>query len=392
VEFEFTAEQEAFREEVRAFLRGALTPEFWERHARTGRGSSSPEFSRAAGREGMLAIAWPESLGGRGKSYVEQMIYMEEMTLAGAPMEHHRRAVQQVGPAIMLFGSDEQKRDYLPRIARGEVSFAMGLSEPNAGSDLASAATSAVREGDDWLVNGHKRFTSGAHFSDLLWTVVRTDPDAPKHRGISILIVPLDAPGVTVRPLIDQLGRHNFNEVLLENVRVSAANLLGEENRGWYVNAAAMDFERSGIARYAFLRRTLDRALADAAPAGEDPAMPASSAVRERLAAAAVRAQVGKLLSQRVTALQSSGALPNYEVSIAKLTVTETIQQVTNTALNASGMAGLLAGPTEGDAEESSEAPWGSLYLDAIRHTIGQGAAEIQRNVIANRGLGLPRG
>ena len=391
--FEFSEEHERFRAEVRGFLNRTLTPEFWQRHEALGGGSSSPEFSRAAANEGWLAIAWPAEYGGRGLSYIEQMIYMEEMTLAGAPIEHHRRAVQQVGPSIMLFGSDEQKRHFLPRIASGEISFAMGLSEPNAGSDLASVTTSAVRSGDDWIVNGRKRFTSGAHFSDYLWTVTRTDPEAPKHRGISMLVVPLKAQGVRVQPLIDMQGRHHFNEVFLEDVRVPTANLIGEENRGWYVNAATMDFERSGISRFAFLRRTLDRALTEAA------AMPAIrrspggfAAQRERLAAAAIRAEVGKNLAYRVTALQSAGAMPNYQVSIAKLTITETIQQVCNAGVNLNGMYGLLSQETQTGDEGSPTLEWGPLYLDAVRHTIGQGAAEIQRNVVANRGLGLPRG
>jgi len=393
MDFQFLDEHEAFRREVRAFLQGTLTPDFWDRHRKRGGGSSSPEFSRAAGREGMLAIAWPEEYGGRGKGFFEQMIYMEEMVLAGAPMEHHRRAVQQVGPSIMLFGTDEQKRHYLPRIASGEISFAMGLSEPGAGSDLASVSTTAVKQGDDYLVTGHKRFTSGAHYSDLLWTVTRTDPDAPKHRGISMLVVPLDSPGVRVQPLIDLQGRHHFNEVFLEDVRVPAKNLLGEENRGWYVNAATLDFERSGIARYAFLRRTLDRAIDEARARRAAPGRAAAHFPhRERLAAAAIRAEVGKLLSHRVTGLQSSGALPNYEVSIAKLTVTETIQQVTGAAVHMHGMHGQLAQEGPDDAEDSPQMEWGSLYLDSLRHTIGQGSAEIQRNVVANRGLGLPRG
>jgi alkylation response protein AidB-like acyl-CoA dehydrogenase len=275
--FAFTAAHERFRAEVRAFLARTLTPEFWARHEAMGGGSSSPEFSRAAAAEGWLAVAWPEEYGGRGLSYVEQMVYMEEMTLAGAPIEHHRRAVQQVGPSIILFGTEDQKLHFLPRIASGELSFAMGLSEPEAGSDLASVTTSAVRSGDDWIVNGRKRFTSGAHYSDYLWSVTRTDADAPKHRGISILVVPLKAPGVRVVPLIDMQGRHHFNEVFLDDARVPAENLIGEENRGWYVNAATMDFERSGIARFAFLRRTLDRALAETAALPRDRRLPGGS-------------------------------------------------------------------------------------------------------------------
>jgi alkylation response protein AidB-like acyl-CoA dehydrogenase len=392
MDFRFTADLERFRLHVQDFLRRTLTPEFWDRHRAQGGGSSSPEFSRAAGNEGMLAIAWPGEYGGRGKGFFEQMISMQEMVLAGAPMEHHRRAVQQVGPSIMLFGTEEQKRHYLPRIASGEISFAMGLSEPDAGSDLASASTSAVRHGDDYIVNGRKRFTSGAHYSDFLWAVTRTDSDAPKHRGISMLVIPLDAPGVRVCPLIDLQGRHHFNEVFLEEVRVPVGNRIGEENRGWYVNAATLYFERSGIARYGFLRRTLDRALDDARAARAGGDTTNASAARDRLAAATIRAEVGKLLSHRVTGIQAAGGLPNYEVSVAKLTVTETIQQVANAAVHLNGMHGLLAGEDKDDAEDSPDLSWGSLYLDSIRHTIGQGSAEIQRNVVANRGLGLPRG
>ena len=293
----------------------------------------------------------------------------------------------------MLFGSEEQKQSYLPRIAKGEISFAMGLTEPNAGSDLASASTAAVRDGDDFVVNGTKRFTSGAHFSDYMWTVVRTDPEAPKHRGISMLIVPLDAPGVRIEPLIDITGRHGFNEVFLEDVRVPAENIVGDENRGWYVNAATMDFERSGIARFAFLERMLDRALDETRAAERDPSTPPiTSTGRDRLAAAAIRSRVGENLAYRVTAMQAAGELPNYEVSIAKLTITETIQQVSGLMVNQNGMQGLLAGAVGGDDEDNAEMPWGPLYLDSIRHTVGQGSAEIQRNVVATRGLGLPRG
>jgi alkylation response protein AidB-like acyl-CoA dehydrogenase len=347
---------------VRDFLKRTLTPEFWERHNERGGGSASPEFSQAAGRAGWLAVAWRPEYGGRGLGYTEQMIYMEEMVLAGAPIEHHRRAVQQVGPSIMLFGSEEQKQEYLPRIARGELSIAMGLSEPNAGSDLASVETLAVRSGDDWILNGRKRFTSGAHFSEYLWTMTRTDPEAPKHRGISMMLVPLKSPGVRIEPLIDLQGRHHFNQVYMDDLRVPTANLIGEENRGWYVNAATLDFERSGISRYAFLRRALDRALANVQqlPATRRH-IAETKAQRDRLANAAIRAEVGKNLSYRVTALQNAGALPNYEVSIAKLTVTETIQQVCNAAVNLHGMQGVLSQDAAADDGGSREMGWGPL-------------------------------
>jgi alkylation response protein AidB-like acyl-CoA dehydrogenase len=310
------------------------------------------------------------------------------MAYAGAPVEHHRRAVQQIAPSIMLFGTDAQKADYLPRIARAEVSFAMGLSEPNAGSDLAAVETEAARDGDTYVINGRKRFTSGAHYSDFLWTVTRTDREAPKHRGISMIIVPLDAPGVEVRPLLDLQGRHQFNEVFLRDVRVPVANRVGEENRGWYVNATTMDFERSGIPRIASLRRLLDRcvrALRDSA-AGKRSS-PSYRAARLQLADFAAAVEVSRLLSYRVAWLQSVGRVPNYEVSIQKVLATETHQRIANFILNYAGLYGLLSSEIE-DFDEL----WGPGYLAAVAATIGQGASEIQRNVIATRGLGLPRG
>lgn len=208
-----------------------------------------------------------------------------------------------------------------------------------------------------------------------------------------MFVVPLDAPGVRVVPLIDLQDRHHFNEVFLEDVRVPARNMVGAEDRGWYINASTMDFERSGISRYAFLRQNLDRLVGDLKRAREAGTTPSAYPVRRlRVAEAAVRAEVGKLLSYRIITLQSAGALPNYEVSIGKLTVTETIQQIANLAVNFRGLHGLLGYSGSGGDEDNPTLEWGPMYLDSIRHTIGQGAAEIQRNVVATRGLGLPRG
>jgi alkylation response protein AidB-like acyl-CoA dehydrogenase len=394
VDFRFTPEQDAFRAEVRGFLAETLTPAFWAFQRARREPGWSPEFSRAAGERGWLGIAWPNEYGGQARSMIEQMIYMEEMAYAGAPQEHHRRAVQQVGPSIMLFGSEEQKQRFLPGIARGEISFAMGLSEPNAGSDLANVETAARRDGDDYVITGSKRFTSGAHYSEYLWTVCRTDPEAPKHRGISMIVVPLRAPGVEVRPLLDLQGRHHFNEVFLTDVRVPVENRFGEENRGWYVNATTMDFERSGIARIASLRRLLDRCL-DAVRASPDwkRSTPGYAMARLQLAEHAVAVEVSRLLSYRVAWLQSQGRVPNYEVSIQKVLATETAQRIHNFIVNFHGLPALLAadGSDDGD-ERAGGTAWGPGYLGSVPATIGQGSSEIQRNVIATRGLGLPRG
>jgi alkylation response protein AidB-like acyl-CoA dehydrogenase len=299
--------------------------------------------------------------------------------------------VQQVGPSIILFGDEDQKQRYLPKVASGELSFAMGLSEPDAGSDLAEVTTQATRDGDSFVLNGEKRFTSGAHFSDLLWTVARTDPQAPKHRGISMMVVPLDAEGVRVVPLIDMQGQHHFNTVFMEDLRVPAENLVGEENRGWYVNATTMDFERPGIARIAGLRRILDRTLEAQRKATP---LAGSGARRMRLAAHAAAVEVSANLAYRVASMQSSGLIPNYEVSITKVLASETNQAVHNDHVGITGLYGQLSGIGTGDAtfEADHGGSAGNGYVAAIPATIAQGSNEIQRNVIATRGLGLPRG
>jgi alkylation response protein AidB-like acyl-CoA dehydrogenase len=382
MDFRLTPAQEAFRGEVTTFLRQTLTPDFWQRHREEELPGWSPVFSRAAAARGMLGIAWPVEYGGSARGVMEQTIYMEEMAYAGAPQEHHRRAIQQVGPSIMLFGTPVQKQHYLPAICKAEVSFAMGLSEPDAGSDLANVSTTAVRDGDEFIINGRKRFTSGAHYSDLMWTVARTDPQAPKHRGISMIIVPLNANGVRVEPLLDLRGEHHFNEVIMDDVRVPVDHLVGEENRGWYVNARTMDLERSGGAHIGSLRRDLGSALA----AARDLPGHGGREARMRLAECAVTVAVARLLGYRVAYLRERGESPNYEVSIVKLLATETQQRMSNILANAAGLRGqLLRGGSAVDAI-------GAGYLDSARDTVAQGTSEVQRNVIATRGLGLARG
>jgi len=379
--FTFTPEQDAFRREVREFLANTLTPEFWEQHRLHREPGWSPEFSRAAAVQGLLAVSWPREYGGQARGPIEQTIYMEEMAYAGAPQEQHRRAIQQVGPSIMLFGSAEQKQKYLTGIAAGEVSFAMGLSEPNAGSDLANVETRAVRDGDDFVLNGVKRYTSGAHYSDYLWCVARTDPDAPKHRGISMFVVPLEAPGVEVVPLLDLQSAHHFNYVYLNDVRVPADHLVGEENRGWYLNAQTMDYERSGGAHIGSARRETDQAVAWLRASR----VSLQERDRVRLAEIVITTEIAWLLGYRVAWMRAQGLFPNHEASMVKLLTAQVRQGIPELMLHIVGPAGLL---TQGSSRHGD---WGADYLDSASATVGQGTSEIQRNVIATRGLGLPR-
>jgi len=375
--FQFTEAQQEFRRELKQFLKDELGD------SRPTRGSDRA-FSKKLAERKWIGIAWPTEYGGRGLGAVEQMIYTEEMILANAPRGYHFVAERQVGPSLVLHGTEQQKREWIPRIMNADVSFALGLSEPGAGSDLAAVSTRAVRDGDDYVVSGQKIWTSNAHESDCIWLVVRTDPAAPKHKGISCLMADLRAPGVTIRPLPDMTGEHHFNEVFFDEVRVPVDRRVGDENRGWYILAEHLDFERSGIERLIDLEflfhDVMDEARRQAKAGRLEPA------VRMRLAELALELEVGRLMCYRVAWMQSHGLVPNAEASSAKVFGTESSQRMMATALQVLGMSG--------EASPASAALANHIrrgYLNAVSRTIAGGTSEVQRSIIATRGLGLPR-
>ena len=265
VEYRFSAEDEAFRAEVRAFFEAELPPDHWrmqndrdqvsEEEAAFGR-----RFVQRLAERGWLTLHWPAEYGGLGASPMQQLIFNEESGYFKAP--GGGMGVQMAGPSIMHHGTDAQKERHLSAIADGDEVWCQGFSEPGSGSDLASLQTRAVLDGDDYVVNGQKIWTSGAHQADWCMLLVRTDPDAPKHRGITYLLMDMKSPGVTVRPLVNMLGSHAFNEIFLEDVRVPRSNVVGEENRGWYVATTTLDYERSGISRIAWGGRVLEEMAA----------------------------------------------------------------------------------------------------------------------------------
>jgi alkylation response protein AidB-like acyl-CoA dehydrogenase len=317
---------------------------------------------------------------------MQQLIYNEEMSYNAAP-GGYSMGVAWVGPAVMLYGSDDQKQRFLPGITSGEDVWCTLYSEPEAGSDLAALQTSAVLAGDDFVINGQKIWTSGAQRSDWGWLAARTDPEAPKHKGITTFAVKMDTPGVTVRPLINMAGQSGFSEVFFENVRVPKENLVGELNRGWYQVAVALDFERSGIQAYAGGRRTLER-LIEFVQEHPDETVRRNPAIRNRLADRAVELAAGTNIAYRIPWMQSKGLIPNYEASISKLYGSEFGQRLALTGVQLLGMYGGLE-------PESKWAPMkGRLergYLQAVSSTIAAGTSEVQRGIIATRGLGLPR-
>ena len=331
-------------------------------------------------------MAWPKEYGGLDASHMQQLIYHEELSYYGVP-GGGGMGVAWVGPAIMLYGTEEQKQRFLPRITEGEDIWCTLYSEPGAGSDLASLQTRAVQDGDDFVINGQKIWTTGAQRSHWGWLAARTDPEAPKHKGISTFVVPMDAPGITIRPLVNMAGQDGFYEVFFDNVRIPKENLVGELNRGWYQVAVALDFERSGIQFFARARRTLEKlvSLIQEQPEVTRRDSPTRLALADRF----VEVNAGTWMSYRIPWLQSQGVIPNYEASISKLYGSELAQRIAATGMQLLGSYGQLApgskfAPLAGQIERD--------YLQMVAATIGGGTSEVQRSIIATRGLGLPRG
>ena len=320
---------------------------------------------------------------------MEQFIFKMEMARADAPSVGGQ-GVSQLGPTLIVHGTEEQKAQHLPKILSGEVDWRQGYSEPGAGSDLASLQTRAIRDGDDYVINGQKIWTSLAHLADWLYVLARTDPDAPKHRGISFLLMDKHTPGISIRPLIDMSGRHHFNETFFEDVRVPASNRVGEENRGWYVGMTLLDFERSNITGAVSSRRTLDELREYLKTDEGKRRSPGYAQNRLNVAERYIETDVMFNFSFRIISMQDRGLIPNYEASVSKLFNSEMNQKIAMTGTRVFGLYGQI------HDSKDDRAPMGSKltnqYLVSVSSTIAAGTSEIQRNIIATRGLGLPRG
>ena len=328
---------------------------------------------------------WPVEHGGAGLGVMDQFILSEEIGRAGVPQ--HGGAL--IGPIIIMYGTDDQKQKFLPGIADGTDSWAQGFSEPGAGSDLASLQTRASRDGDEYIVNGQKIWTSRAERSDYIFTLVRSDPDAPKHRGISMLLIPTKSPGLTIRPLYSLLNEHRFNEVFFEDARVPVANRVGDENRGWYVAATTLDFERSGIGSQQRHYRMLEKMRGELAREEGETAMEVRAAARDSLADRFIEAEVSRMLSYRVITIQQRGQVPNSEASVAKVFTSELGHRIAKTG---TAILGLYAQLIAGSLYSRLGGRTSYNTCMEFNYTVGGGTSEIQRNIIATRGLGLPRG
>jgi alkylation response protein AidB-like acyl-CoA dehydrogenase len=381
VEFEWSAEDLAFREELRAFIEQTL-PENWEDISKAGPGSrEQAEYSRAfcgkMAERGWLTQHWPREYGGRDASFWRHHIVSELMWEYAEPRGPRYMTVNWVGPAIMEYGSEQQKRDHLPRISAGNVVWCQGFSEPEAGSDLASLRTLALRDGDDYVINGSKIWTSYVDSAEFIFLLVRTDPDSRGHHGITALLCPKDLPGIELREIPGPLGKAYFHEVFFRDVRVPVSSRLGPEHRGWDVVKFVLDRERvGGAAHYARAAATLDRIAEEAGRRG----LLSRPDVQQRLALARAACEAARLLTYRVVDLRQKGSPPTPDTAIARIAGTRAVHAVADLALEVFGMAGLEYG-TLAD----------SYYRLALWAGVGVGTTEVNLNLIARHQLDLPQ-
>jgi alkylation response protein AidB-like acyl-CoA dehydrogenase len=389
MDFRYPVEAEAFRQEFRAWLEANLPPEL----AGDGLGGGSMEiggdrldrlraWNRTLADARFAAIAWPEEWGGRGAGVMEQVVYAEEMHRARAPGTLNPLGLSNIAPAIIEHGTEQQKTTLLPRMLRGDDIWCQGFSEPNAGSDLASLRTSAVRDGACWIVNGQKTWNTLGNIANWCELLVRTDPSVPKHKGITCLLVDMTLPGVEVRPLVTITGEKEFNEIFFTDVRVPVDYTLGPVNEGWRVAMTTLAYERGTVAKLhlgtrAKIRRLIDEAkrtpMGDGTFAADDPVL------RQHVARVYMEGELLKLISERALSAELHGRAMGPEGSIAKLLWSEAEQHITEVASEVLGPDGL-------------EGSWARDRVYSRALTIAGGTTQVNKNIVAQRILGLPRG
>jgi len=388
MDFQLSPEDAAFQEEVRTWLSDRREQIEHTRAVDWEEGGEAFERYRAWERElfeaGLAAIAWPKEYGGRGATLMQQALFTEEYVKAKAPDRINRLGLGLLGPTLMVYGTDEQKSEHLPRILRCDEIWCQGFSEPNAGSDLASLRTRAEIDGDEFVINGQKIWTSLGRFGDWIFTLCRTDPEAPKHKGISFILVDMHAPGVEVRPLVQIDASARFAEVFFTDVRVPRANLVGNLNEGWKVAMTTLGFERgTGLGSPAAFNRMF-RDLVDLTRREQRDGDPD---VRRRVAQSYIETRMFQLNNQRTLSKLSKGAQVGSEASLNKLYWSEMEMRLLELGLDVLGPRAEVA---EGPEAEHGGELFGD-YLYARASMIYAGTNEIQKNIIAQRVLGLPR-
>ncbi|MBI2846251.1 MAG: acyl-CoA dehydrogenase family protein [Chloroflexi bacterium] len=390
MDFGFTPEQGKLKKEICDFLTREVTEDFLKGIDEEGQGELSLSFSRRLARNGWPGLAIAKEYGGMGGSYVDFCIFEEEMGLHNAPYDDIYPAIRDVATGLLLFGSEEQKKKYIPAIIAVEDLWCLGYTEPEAGSDLASLSTRAIRNGDDYIINGQKTFTSFAHRAQFCWLMARTDPGLPKHKGISIFILDMRAPGVMRRDL-PVMGVSRVSELFFDNVCVPKENLVGEENRGFYQAAHTLAAHRAGMDRvmgrqggwrtFREIVRFAKEPRHGGKPLSKDPV------VRQKIAELAIEFEVARLLAYRGAWAQDRGISPTNEGAVSKIFATEMQRRVAGFGMEIMGLYGQLARgskylPLAGNVE--------AAFRDTVAYTFAGGSNEIQRNIIATRGFRLP--
>jgi hypothetical protein len=386
VDLRFTAEDEAFRLEVRTWLETHLVGEYAELGDAGGPGREHEGFEvrrsweRLLGEHGWVGLGWPAPYG-RGASLMQQVIFAEEYARADAPHRVNHMGENLLAPTLIACADDEQKRRFLPAVKDGSELWCQGYSEPGAGSDLAGVKTRAVRDGDEWVITGQKVWTSLAHLADWCFVVARTDPDSMRHDGLSYLLVPMHQDGIEIRPIMQITGTSEFNEVFFDGARTAAANVVGAPGDGWRVAMATLGFERgvATLAQQIGFAHELDQviALAKQTGAADDPV------IRDRLTQSWIELRVMRYTALRTLAVETPGA----EASISKLLWAPWHQRLGELAMAVQGERALDLDPASGELDELQR-----LFLFSRSDTIYGGSNEIQRDIIARRMLGLPRG
>lgn len=388
MDLRFSAAEEAFRAEARAWLTDRLEGPFAGVRGRGGPGDEHSlfeerwEWERALGDAGWTCLSWPEQYGGRSATLLEQVIFYEEYARAGGPGRVGLIGEGLIGPTILHFGTDAQRERFLPRIASGEELWCQGYSEPNAGSDLANLSTRAVLEGDEWVIDGQKVWTSLAHFSQWCFVLCRTDRDAPRHRGISYLLVPMDQPGIEIRPIVQATGTSEFNEVFFDGARTAAENIVGEVDGGWRVAMGTLAFERGALTlgqQLTFMNEW--REIIETAKRRGNVADPV---LRQRLMQAWIELEIMKFTALRSLSSLEEGTLTR-ETSISKLYWATLHRDLGNLAMDVLGPEAELADGAPYDLTLAQR-----IFLFTRSDTIYGGSNQIQRNVIGERALGLP--
>lgn len=394
MDFGLTPQEQAYRKEVSDWLDKELTPELkrefrnwsWTRVPRHGITPAVRQFMRKLGQQGYLGNNWPKEYGGQGRSLMDAYIVFEEV--------HRHRAVFPnmvavcfVGPTILRNGSEYLKREFLPRIAGGEIEFALGYTEPQAGSDLASLEMRAVEDGDDYVIDGQKVFNTQTHVAEYHWLAARTDPNVPKHKGVSMFVVDLKSPGITVRPLWTMAGGRT-NEVFYDDVRVPKRNMVGEKNQGWYYLSTALDLERIMLTSAGELKPVLADLVQYARETTHNGHVLAEEpVVRHKLAETAIEIEIARLLCYHAVLIESRGVVPYSEASEMKVFITELGQRIANAGMQLLGLSSQLQ---EDSKCAAMEGKMDVAYRATVMPTFGGGSSELMRNIIALRGLGLP--